>query len=83
MLAKGKSRYYEILHFVQDDNGPRTLRKLPCQGDSSKVEFLVFSACRLNMAGGMFPKLSWGRSSLYTVIHWRVISRTSRSDSNT
>ena len=24
------------------------------------------------MAGGILPKLSWGRSSLYSVIQWRV-----------
>ncbi len=39
-------------------------RKLPRQGDNSKVEYLACSTCRLNMAGGMLPKLSWGRSSL-------------------
>ncbi len=32
-------------------------RKLPRQGDSSKVECLACSTCRLNMAGGMLPKL--------------------------
>ena len=41
---------------------------LPRQGDNSKVEFLAYSSCRLNMAGGKLSKLSWGRSSLYAAL---------------
>ena len=44
-----------------------SLRRLPRQGDNSKVEFLACSTSRLNMAGGMLSELLWGRSSLYAV----------------
>ncbi|WP_348675696.1 SDR family NAD(P)-dependent oxidoreductase [uncultured Abyssibacter sp.] len=42
-------------------------RKLPRQGDSSKVEFLA--ASDLTSAGVMSPSASCGRSSLYSIIH--------------
>ena len=42
-------------------------RKLPRQGDSSKVEFLA--ASNLASAGVMSLSASCGRSSLYSIIH--------------
>ena len=42
-------------------------RKLPRQGDSSKVEFLA--DCCLASTGVMSPSESCGRSSLYSSIH--------------
>ena len=42
-------------------------RKLPCQVDSSKVEFPA--ACCRASAGVRSPSASWGRSSLYSSIH--------------
>jgi hypothetical protein len=42
-------------------------RKLPCQGDSLKVEFSA--NCVRYSAGVRLPSESWGRSSLYSIIH--------------
>src|SRR5690606_1851192 len=43
-------------------------RKLPRQADTSKVELPAVSCWRY-LAGVRSPKLSWGRSSLYSIIH--------------
>ncbi len=52
-----------------------TKRKLPRQGDSVKGE--LPAVCRaLNRDGGTRPKVSCGRSSLYSRIHCALISRT-------
>ena len=48
---------------------------LPRQGDTSKGEVLASRWARYR-AGGMPSSGSWGRSSLYSCIHWALISRT-------
>lgn len=62
----------ETIHYTHPDGkraGHRYTpdRKLPRQGDSSKVEFLA--ASNLASAGVMLPSASCGRSSLYSIIH--------------
>ncbi len=59
-----------------------SLCKLPRQGDTSKGEVLASRWARY-MAGGIPSSVSWGRSSLYSCIHWALISRTCSSESNT
>jgi hypothetical protein len=48
-------------------HSPMALRKLPYLVDSSKVEFSAFSC--MYSAGVLSPRESWGRSSLYSIIH--------------
>ncbi len=55
-------------HFIipQFDTPRACIRKLPRQGDSSKLEFLAVSAYS---TGVRSPSESWGLSSLYSSIH--------------
>jgi hypothetical protein len=55
-------------------------RKLPRQMDSSKLEFSA--DCCLASMGVRSPNASWGLSSLYSIIHHQVASRTWSSDVN-
>ena len=51
-------------------------RSPPRQEDSSKLEVPAVSNRRRNWAGGIRPRLRWGRSSLYRRHQSSVISRT-------
>ncbi|WP_284616390.1 hypothetical protein [Aquabacterium humicola] len=44
--------------------GPRSIRKLPRQVDSSEVETSALNTLGRNTAGGTLPRDSWGRHSL-------------------
>lgn len=57
------------------------LRKLPRQVDTASVDTSSSSASR-NTLGGVRPRASWGRSSLYSTSHRSVTRRTSPSVSN-
>jgi hypothetical protein len=49
---------------VEQPAANRSLRKLPRQVDTSKVDFAGASGLGRNVSGGTWPRLSWGRSVL-------------------
>lgn len=59
------------------------LRKLPRQGYNSKVDFPAVACLGMNVRGGTRPRLSCGRSSLYSCSQSSVIVRTWSIVSNT
>jgi hypothetical protein len=61
------------------DSPSQWRRKLPRQGDSSKLEFLAVMA---NSTGVRSPSEAWGLSSLYSSVHQQAASRTSSRRTN-
>ncbi len=58
-------------------------RKLPRQGHSLKLDSRAARGLGRKVRGGTRPRLSWGRSSLYSLSQVSVTSRTCSMASNT